>query len=66
MRFLQTFTQEYFQASNQMWLTEYHVDGFRYDEVTDYYFGPMDTAYAKLAYDTYDLRSALLHLSGQL
>ena len=52
--FSQTFTQQYFQASNQMWLTEYHVDGFRYDEVTDYYFGPMDTAYAKLAYDTYN------------
>jgi 1,4-alpha-glucan branching enzyme len=52
--FSQTFTQQYFQASNQMWLTEYHVDGFRYDEVTDYYFSPTDTAYAKLAYDTYN------------
>lgn len=52
--FSQTFTQQYLQASNQMWLTEYHVDGFRYDEVTDYYFSPTDTAYAKLAYDTYN------------
>ena len=52
--FSQSFTQQYFQASNQMWLTEYHVDGFRYDEVTDYYFFPTDTAYAKLAYDTYN------------
>ena len=52
--FSQTFTQEFFQYSNQMWLTEYHVDGFRYDEVTDYYFSPTDTAYAKLAYDTYN------------
>ncbi len=51
--FSQTFTQDYFQASNQLWLIEYHVDGFRYDEVTDYYFSPTDTAYAKLAYDTY-------------
>jgi maltooligosyltrehalose trehalohydrolase len=51
--FSQTFTQQYFQASNQMWLNEYHVDGFRYDEVTDYYFSPTDTAYAKLAYDSY-------------
>ncbi len=48
-----TFTQDYLQASNRMWLVEYHVDGFRYDEVTDYYFSPTDTAYAKLAYDTY-------------
>ena len=51
--FSQTFTQDYFQVANQTWLTEYHVDGFRYDEVTDYYFFPTDTAYAKLAYDTY-------------
>ncbi len=35
------------------WLDEYHVDGFRYDEVTDLYIGPTDTAYAKLAFDTY-------------
>ena len=52
--FSQAFTQQYFQASNRMWLTEYHVDGFRYDEVTDYYFSPTDTAYAKLAFDTYN------------
>jgi 1,4-alpha-glucan branching enzyme len=51
--FSRGFTQDYFQLSNQMWLTEYHVDGFRYDEVTDYYFSPTDTAYAKLAYETY-------------
>jgi 1,4-alpha-glucan branching enzyme len=36
-----------------MWLDEYHVDGFRYDEVTDLFFGPTDTAYAKLSYDIY-------------
>ena len=51
--FSQAFTQDYFLVSNQAWLDEYHVDGFRYDEVTDYYFGPTDSAYAKLAYDTY-------------
>ena len=44
--FSKTFTQDYFQASNQLWVTDYHVDGFRYDEVTDYYFSPTDTAYA--------------------
>ena len=48
-----TFTQDYFAAANRMWLDEYHVDGFRYDEVSDFYFSPTDTAYAKLAYDTY-------------
>lgn len=51
--FSQTFTQEYFAASNRRWLDEYHVDGFRYDEVTDLYQSPTDTGYAKLAYDTY-------------
>ena len=47
------FTQNYFMAANRNWLDEYHVDGFRYDEVTDLYQSPTDTAYAKLAYDTY-------------
>ena len=51
--FTKAFTQDYFLLANQMWLDEYHVDGFRYDEVTDLYEGPTDTAYAKLAYDTY-------------
>jgi maltooligosyltrehalose trehalohydrolase len=51
--FSQTFTQDYFATANRMWLDEYHVDGFRYDEVTDLYTGPTDTAYAKLSYDTY-------------
>ena len=51
--FSQAFAQEYFAASNRHWLNEYHVDGFRYDEVTDLYVSPTDTGYAKLAYDTY-------------
>jgi maltooligosyltrehalose trehalohydrolase len=51
--FSQAFTQDYFATANRMWLDDYHVDGFRYDEVTDLYTGPTDTAYAKLSYDTY-------------
>jgi maltooligosyltrehalose trehalohydrolase len=51
--FSQVFTQEYFAASNRNWLEQFHVDGFRYDEVTDLYVSPTDTGYAKLAYDTY-------------
>jgi maltooligosyltrehalose trehalohydrolase len=51
--FSQVFTQQYFAASNRQWLDEYHVDGFRYDEVTDLYVSPTDTAYAMLAYETY-------------
>ena len=51
--FSKPFTQEYFLVANRRWLDEYHADGFRYDEVTDLYTGPTDTAYAKLAYDVY-------------
>jgi 1,4-alpha-glucan branching enzyme len=48
-----SFAQEYVRAANTYWLTEYHVDGFRYDEVTDLYDGPIGVKYAKMAYDTY-------------
>ncbi len=51
--FSQTFAQQYFQVANQHWLDEYHVDGFRYDEVTDLYQSPTDTGYALLSYETY-------------
>lgn len=52
--FSKPFAQDYFAAANAHWLNEYHVDGFRYDEVTDLFTGPTDTAYAKLAFDTYN------------
>jgi maltooligosyltrehalose trehalohydrolase len=52
--FSQTFTQEYFAAVNQHWLDDYHVDGFRYDEVTDLYVGPTDSGYALLSWKTYN------------
>jgi 1,4-alpha-glucan branching enzyme len=51
--FSKPFAQQFFQLANRHWLDDYHVDGFRYDEVTDLYQGPMDTAYAMLAYQTY-------------
>jgi maltooligosyltrehalose trehalohydrolase len=51
--FGRVFTQEYFATVNRHWLDEYHVDGFRYDEVTDLYDGPTGSGYAKLVYDTY-------------
>jgi maltooligosyltrehalose trehalohydrolase len=47
------FAQQFFWAANQQWLDQYHVDGFRYDEVTDLYQGPTDTGYALLVYETY-------------
>ncbi len=48
------FARAYVQASNLHWLYEYHIDGFRYDEVTDLYDGPMGVQYARIAYDTYN------------
>jgi len=48
------FARDYVRAANMHWLTEYHVDGFRYDEVTDLYDGPTGQAYAAIAYDVYD------------
>lgn len=51
--FSKPFAQAYIACVNRMWLDEYHVDGFRYDEVTDLFQSPADTGYAKLVYDTY-------------
>ncbi len=50
----QGFARDYVEAANLYWLREYHVDGFRYDEVTDLYDGPTGVKYAKFAYDTYN------------
>lgn len=48
------FAQDYVQAVNRYWLHEYHVDGFRYDEVAHMFDGPLGHAYAKMAYDAYN------------
>lgn len=48
------FARDYVLAVNRHWLQEYHVDGFRYDEVSDFYDGPAGVKYAGLAYDTYN------------
>ncbi len=52
--FNQEFTRDFFVAANQNWLDNYHVDGFRYDQVTDLYTSPTDNAYAALAFRTYN------------
>jgi maltooligosyltrehalose trehalohydrolase len=51
--FSRSFTRDYVKAANLHWLTDYHVDGFRYDEVTDLYDGPLGPAYATMAFDVY-------------
>jgi 1,4-alpha-glucan branching enzyme len=47
------FAKDYVHAVTAHWLTEYHVDGFRYDEVTDLYTEPTGDPYAGFAYDVY-------------
>lgn len=47
------FTRDYFFAVNCYWLSEYHVDGFRYDYVPGMYDGPVGQGYAALVYRTY-------------
>jgi maltooligosyltrehalose trehalohydrolase len=54
IEFGQEFARQYVQNTNSYWLNEYHVDGFRYDEVTDLYDGPMGIKYAKMAFDNYE------------
>ena len=53
--FQKDFAHEYIQAANFHWLDEYHVDGFRYDEVTDLYDGPTGIKYPRIAYETYNI-----------
>ena len=53
------FSRDYVHAVTAHWLTEYHVDGFRYDEVTDLYTEPTGDPYAGVAYDVYNTSLAL-------
>lgn len=47
------FTQDFFFTVNNHWLSYYHVDGFRYDCVPNYWDGPLGKGYAALTYETY-------------
>ncbi|HYN93649.1 MAG TPA: alpha-amylase family glycosyl hydrolase [Pilimelia sp.] len=48
-------TRNYFYTLNQYCLEEFHVDGFRYDCVPNYWDGPTGNGYANLCYRTYQL-----------
>ena len=56
--FTRQLTRDYFFTVNQHWLEVYHVDGFRYDCVPNYWDGPLGVGYASLVYDTYQLTKA--------
>ena len=51
-------TRDYFLTVNHHWLDVYHVDGFRYDCVPNYWDGPSGVGYANLVYETYQLSKA--------
>jgi 1,4-alpha-glucan branching enzyme len=51
--FRKEFTRDYFFTLNTFLLSEYHVDGFRYDYVPGMYDGPIGQGYADLVYRTY-------------
>ncbi len=51
--FTKRLTQDYYYSVNQFWLDTYHVDGFRFDDVPEYWDGPTGTGYANLVYTTY-------------
>lgn len=46
-------TRDFFFTVNHHWLDCYHVDGFRYDCVPNYWDGPVGNGYAGLVYETY-------------
>jgi 1,4-alpha-glucan branching enzyme len=51
--FTQTFCKDFFIAASQAWLDDFHVDGFRYDEITDLYVGVRAAGYKELAERVY-------------
>src|SRR5437763_9731900 len=51
-------TRDYFYTVNHHWLEVYHVDGFRYDCVPNYWDGPLGVGYASLVYETHQLTKA--------
>jgi 1,4-alpha-glucan branching enzyme len=62
--FRRRFTQDFFYTVNQYWLDRYHVDGFRYDCVPNYWDGPTGQGFANLAFHTYGAVKDRLGASG--
>lgn len=56
--FNRAFTRDFFFTVNYHWLDCYHVDGFRYDCVPNYWDGPLGMGYANLTYETYQIVKA--------
>jgi len=52
--FNRKFTQDFFFTVNYYWLDRFHVDGFRYDCVPNYWDGATGKGYANIVYQTYE------------
>src|SRR3954447_6529880 len=57
-------TRDYFFSVNHHWLEVYHVDGFRYDCVPNFWDGPLGAGYANLVYETHQLTKAKIAQGG--
>lgn len=62
--FHKKFTRDFFFTANMFWLDRFHVDGFRYDCVSEYYDGPEGDGYANLVYNTYRATNAAMASGG--
>ncbi len=51
--FSEQLTRDYYFSVNRYWLDTFHVDGFRFDDVPEYWDGPTGSGYANLVYSTY-------------
>jgi maltooligosyltrehalose trehalohydrolase len=51
--FSKPLTRDYFYSVNRYWMDTFHIDGFRYDDVPEYWDGALGPGYANLVYSTY-------------
>jgi maltooligosyltrehalose trehalohydrolase len=62
--FSHPFTQDFFFSVNYLWLDRFHIDGFRYDCVPEYWDGATGVGYANLVYNTYQIVKAAIPEGG--
>lgn len=62
--FKRALTRDFFFSVNKHWLETYHIDGFRYDCVPNYWDGAMGDGYANLVFHTYQyVKGAIAQLT---
>ena len=62
--FNRALTRDFFYSVNKHWLETYHIDGFRYDCVPNYWDGALGVGYANLVFHTYEyVKGAIANLT---